>query len=75
MKFVLSLRVGHSSVKTQASVAVVFPCILDIPAWWSTIHRYTASKTNGHKESLWVISLPPDTDNTSCLRHHWMYVY
>lgn len=32
MKFILSLQVGHSSVKTQASVAVVFPCILDIPA-------------------------------------------
>lgn len=75
MAFLFSLLVGHSSVKTQASVAVVFPCILDIPAWWSTIHRYTASKTNDHKVSLLAISLPPDTDSTSCLLHHGMCVY
>lgn len=30
--FVFSLRVGHSFVKTQASVAVALPCKLDIPA-------------------------------------------
>lgn len=30
--FVFSLQVGHSFVKTQASVAVALPCKLDIPA-------------------------------------------